>query len=189
MACAVSTTSEEVRPKCSQRADGPACSAPEVVKAMTSCCVIFSISSMRATSNAAFSRSVRAASFGTMPASAIASAAANSTCSHVSYFRCSLQIRPISGWVYREIIYGIRPPILECQLFTRDPESVDVAQHGDGQGIAGEDPMGEASDILLADPLVRREHLIERVGLVAVHLLPRQMRHAARRAFEAEHQR
>ena len=49
-ACAVSTTSDEVRPKCSQRADGPTCSATEVVKAMTSCCVVFSISSMRAMS-------------------------------------------------------------------------------------------------------------------------------------------
>ena len=38
-ACAVSMTSEEVRPKCSQRADGPTCSATAVVKAMTSCWV------------------------------------------------------------------------------------------------------------------------------------------------------
>jgi hypothetical protein len=39
-----------------------------------------------------------------MPARAIASAAATSTCSQVSYFRWSLQMRPISGWVYRRII-------------------------------------------------------------------------------------
>ena len=49
-ACAVSTTSEEVRPKCSQRAAGPTFSATAVVKAMTSCCVVCSISSMRAMS-------------------------------------------------------------------------------------------------------------------------------------------
>ena len=44
---------------------------------------------------------VAAASAGTMPARAIASTAATSTCSQVSYFRWSLQMRPISGWVYR----------------------------------------------------------------------------------------
>ena len=98
-ACAVSTTSDEVRPKCSQRADGPTISATEVVNAITSCCVVFSISSMRAMSNAPLSRSSRAASAGTMPAAAIASAAATSTWSQVSYRRCSLQMRPISGCV------------------------------------------------------------------------------------------
>ena len=36
---------------------------------------------------------------GTMPASAIASAAASSTSSQVSKRRCSLQIAPMSGWV------------------------------------------------------------------------------------------
>ena len=84
IACAVSTTSEEVRPKCSQRAAGPTCSATAVVNAMTSCCVICSISSMRAMSKAALARSSRAASAGTMPASAIASVAASSTSSQVS---------------------------------------------------------------------------------------------------------
>ena len=83
-AWAVSTTSDEVRPKCSQRADGPTFSATDVVKAMTSCCVTFSISSIRAMSNAPFSRRSFAASAGTIPAAAIASAAATSTCSHVS---------------------------------------------------------------------------------------------------------
>ncbi len=83
-ACAVSTTSDEVRPKCSQRAAGPTFSATAVVKAITSCWVVRSISSMRATSKAALARSSRAASAGTSPASAIASAAASSTSSHVS---------------------------------------------------------------------------------------------------------
>ncbi len=83
-ACAVSITSDEVRPKCSQRADGPTRSATAVVKAMTSCCVVCSISSMRAMSNAPRSRMSRAASAGTMPAAAMASAAAVSTSSQVS---------------------------------------------------------------------------------------------------------
>ena len=104
MACAVSMTSDEVRPKWSHRADGPTCSATAVVKAITSCCVVCSMASMRAISNAPRSRMSRAASAGTMPAAAIASAAADSTSSQVSYRRWSLQIRPMSGWVYRAII-------------------------------------------------------------------------------------
>ena len=83
-ASAVSNTSDEVRPKCSQRAAGPTHSATAVVNAMTSCCVTFSISSMRAMLKAPLSRRSLAASAGTMPASAIASAAATSTWSHVS---------------------------------------------------------------------------------------------------------
>ena len=83
-ACAVSMTSDEVRPKCSQRADGPTFSATAVVNAMTSCWVVCSISSMRAMSKAPRSRMSRAASGGTMPAAAIASAAAVSTSSQVS---------------------------------------------------------------------------------------------------------
>ena len=66
-ACAVSTTSDEVSPKCSQRADGPTFSATAVVKAITSCCVIRSISSIRAMSKAPFCLSSRAASAGMMP--------------------------------------------------------------------------------------------------------------------------
>jgi hypothetical protein len=83
--------------------DGTTFSAPAVVNAITSCCVVCSISSMRAISKAPRSRMSRAASGGTMPAAAIASAAAVSTASQVSYRRWSLQIRPISGCVYRAI--------------------------------------------------------------------------------------
>ena len=53
-------TSDEVSPKCSQRADGPTFSATAVVKAMTSCWVTCSISSMRAMSKAPRSRMSRA---------------------------------------------------------------------------------------------------------------------------------
>ena len=83
-ACAVSITSDEVIPKCSQRADGPTCSATAVVNAITSCCVVSSISATRAASTAPRSRMSRAASGGTSPCSAIASAAATSTRSQVS---------------------------------------------------------------------------------------------------------
>ena len=96
-ASAVSTTSEDVRPKCSQRAAGPTRSATAVVNAMTSCCVVCSISSMRAMSKLAFSRSSRAASAGTMPASAMVSVAASSTASQVSKRRCSAQMADMAG--------------------------------------------------------------------------------------------
>ena len=96
-ACAVSMTSDEVRPKCSQRASSPTRSATAVVKAMTSCFVFASISSMRAMSNPPRSRIAPAAAAGMIPASAIASAAAISTCSQHSNRRCSLQIRPIAA--------------------------------------------------------------------------------------------
>ncbi len=66
----VSTTSDEVRPKWSHRGrKARRCSATAVVNAITSCCVICSISSMRATSNSPRSRMSRAASAGTTPAS------------------------------------------------------------------------------------------------------------------------
>jgi len=96
-ASAVSTTSDDVRPKWSQRAAGPTCSATAVVNAITSCCVVCSISSMRAMSKVAFSRSSFAASAGTMPASAMVSAAASSTASHVSNRRCSAQMADMAG--------------------------------------------------------------------------------------------
>jgi len=87
-ASAVSSTSDDVRPKWSQRADGPTTSATAVVNAITSCCVVRSISSILGTSCAmsiarARSRMSRAASAGTIPASAVASAAAISTASQV----------------------------------------------------------------------------------------------------------
>ena len=83
-ACAVSTTSDEVSPKWSHRADGPTFSATAVVNAMTSCWVVASISSIRATSNPPRSRMSAAASSGIRPAAAIDSAAAVSTASHDS---------------------------------------------------------------------------------------------------------
>src|ERR1017187_4624409 len=79
-------------------------SATAVVKAITSCFTSFSISRIRPTSKAACARSRRAASAGTTPNSASASEAASSTSSHCSNLFWSLQIRPISGRVYREIM-------------------------------------------------------------------------------------
>ena len=83
----VSSTSELVIPKCRWRAAGPMRSSRKVRKAITSCRVTFSISSMRAASWAEKVPALRAhssaASRGTRPASAIARAAASSTCSQV----------------------------------------------------------------------------------------------------------
>src|SRR5512143_677958 len=75
-----------------------------VVNAMTSCFTSRSISRIRATSNRACSRSNRAASAGTSPRSASTSAAASSTSSQPRNLFSSLQMRPISGRVYRGII-------------------------------------------------------------------------------------
>ena len=74
----VSSTSDEVSPKCTKRASGPTNSARWVRNAITSCLVTRSISSMRATSNvtpAPLSQIVLAASLGMMPSSAHADAA------------------------------------------------------------------------------------------------------------------
>src|ERR1700734_879616 len=62
---------------------------------------------MRATSKAACWRSARAASVGTSPVSANASLAASSTDSHCSKRFSSPKMRPISGRVYRGIIFQL----------------------------------------------------------------------------------
>src|ERR1039457_1839326 len=89
-------------------------SATAVVKAITSCFTVLSISWMRSTSKPACARSRRAASAGTTPSCARASEAASSTSSHCWNLFRSLQIRPISGRVYRGIMV-----ILELKNFTR----------------------------------------------------------------------
>ena len=86
-ASAVSSTSDDVSPKCSQRADGPTCSATAVVNAMTSCCVVCSISSTRSARTPVHAAMSRAAASGMSPVAAMASAAATSTRSQVSYLR------------------------------------------------------------------------------------------------------
>src|SRR5437899_6370454 len=58
---------------------------------------------MRERSKFACCLSVFAAAFGTRPASASVSVAASSTASHIRYLFSSLQMRPISGRVYRAI--------------------------------------------------------------------------------------
>src|SRR5687767_9545411 len=183
-------TSEDVRPKWSQRADGPTCSATEVVNAITSCWVVFSISSMRAMSNPPRSRMSLAASAGTIPARAIASAAAISTCSQVSYRRDSLQMRPISGFVYRGIIGGAstRRPSSEQKPFPGNLEAVDRAEHGGRQGLVGKQVACHAQDVVLSHALHALERFVQAEVPVEVDLLPRQVRHPARRALEVQHQ-
>ena len=87
MAKDASSTSEEVIPRCSQRADSPASSSTWVRKAMTSCRVRSSISRMRLRVELAGglgSRTRAAVPAGTRPAASMASQAASSTFSHVS---------------------------------------------------------------------------------------------------------
>ena len=99
IACAVSTTSLEVSPKCSQRDSGPTFSATAVVKAMTSCFTSASICWMRSRSKPPRSRIALAASAGTMPSSASTSLATVSTSSQARNLLSSLQMRPIGARV------------------------------------------------------------------------------------------
>jgi hypothetical protein len=79
----VSSTSLDVMPQCSQRASGPMRSSMNVRKAITSCLVVFSISSIFVTSAAekspAFAWHFSKASFGAMPSATMPSSAASST--------------------------------------------------------------------------------------------------------------
>ena len=98
----VSSTSEEVMPWCTKRASGPTISARWVVKAMTSCLVSRSISSIRAMSKVtlrALAQIVLAASFGITPSSACASAACASISNQILKRVCGSQIEAISGRV------------------------------------------------------------------------------------------
>jgi hypothetical protein len=94
---AVSTTSEEVSPKCSQRPSGPTFSATFETNAITSCWTSLSISSMRRTSKRAFSRMAASALAGTTPRSTRASVAAISTRSQAAKRFSSDHSRAISG--------------------------------------------------------------------------------------------
>jgi len=83
---AVSSTSDDVIPRCSHRAAGPMRCSMKVRKAITSCLVVRSISSIRATSWAVKSPArawhSASASAGARPASTIPSSAASSTSRH-----------------------------------------------------------------------------------------------------------
>ncbi len=103
----VSSTSEDVIPRCSQRALGPTRSSMKVRKAITSCLVVRSISSMRAASSRvkspALARQSSSASRGASPASTMPSSAASST-SRQRRRRATSDQRPvISCRLYRGI--------------------------------------------------------------------------------------
>ena len=98
----VSSTSEEVIPWCTKRASGPTISARWVVKAITSCLVSRSISSIRSTSKVAspaLAQIVFAASLGITPSSACASAACASISNQILKRVCGSQMEAISGRV------------------------------------------------------------------------------------------
>src|SRR6187399_96777 len=137
---------------------------------------------MRATSKAPRSRMSRAASGGTMPAAAIASAAAVSTSSQVSYRRWSLQMRPISGCVYRAIIST------QVQPFPRNLQAVHVSQHGRRHGLIAEQVCRHPLHVVGRHPADADEGFVETELPIEVDLLPGQMRHAAGGVLEAQHQ-
>ncbi len=98
----VSSTSEEVMPWWTKRASGPTISARWVRKAMTSCLVSRSISSIRATSKVAslaLAQIVLAASLGIVPISASASAACASISNQILKRVWGSQMEAISGRV------------------------------------------------------------------------------------------
>ncbi len=99
-ASAVSLTSDEVMPWCRKRASSPTISATWVVKAMTSCLVSRSISSMRSTFQITprpRSQMRSAAAFGMTPSSAMASAAWASISNMIVNRVCGDQISAASG--------------------------------------------------------------------------------------------
>jgi hypothetical protein len=96
---AVSSTSDEVSPWCTQRPASPTDPATTSTNAATSWSVTFSRSFTASTVNEARSRISAASSDDTTPSCSSASIAASSTSSQVSSFRCSDQTAPISGRV------------------------------------------------------------------------------------------
>ena len=74
-----------------------------------------------------------------------------------------------------------------CSLVTCRP--LTLPKHRHRQRPVGEEPIREPEHVLCRHLLDRRQHLVEAEGVIAIHLLPREVRHAARRALEAEHQR
>jgi hypothetical protein len=96
----VSSTSEEVMPWCRKRASSPTISATWVRKAMTSCLVVPSISSIRSASKVAsspFSQMASAADLGMEPSSAILVAACASISNQIRYLVSWDQMATASG--------------------------------------------------------------------------------------------
>ena len=188
-ACAVSMTSDDVSPKCSQRADGPTCSATAVVNAMTSCWVTASISSMRAMSNAPSLADVARRLGGheagarpwprrrrSPPAATSRIDAGRSRCDP-SRGGCSAESSASPAVRSSTAARRVRPsPFTSAPQHRRRPRpwptSVEeLARH----------PL----HVLVRHGLDARERLVQVELPVEVHLLPRQVRHAARRALEA----
>src|SRR5581483_541993 len=98
-ACAVSTTSVEVRPKWMKREEGPTFSATEVRNEIKSWLVLASMASILLTENLALFLMTDRSFAGIFPKRAQASQAATSTRNHDSNLDCSDQRAPISGKV------------------------------------------------------------------------------------------
>src|ERR1017187_6403840 len=141
-------------------------SATAVVKAITSCFTVFSISWMRSTSKPACSRKRRAASAGTTPSCASASLAASSTSSHCWNLFRSLQIRPISGRVYREIMVILELKNFAWSILSSNREA--RLQTAPLQGLGGHHLHDRRVIVLLAQvgpyPWSVKQRVMSRVG-------------------------
>ena len=113
---------------------------------------------------------------------AIASAAAVSTCSQVSKRRVSLQMRPMSGWVYRGITRGPADGGRQIQFAGRRPE------HRRTERSVREQIPGDPLHVVGRHPLDAFERFVEREVMVEVDVLPGEVRHAAGGALQAEHE-
>src|SRR5258707_14502376 len=105
-ASAVSSRSEDVRPKCTNAAAdrGTVLSAQAVRNAITSWSVSASAAATASGEGGGAARTGPTASAGTVPAFACASSTRVSTWHHSSYLWASDQTRPISGSVYLSIM-------------------------------------------------------------------------------------
>src|SRR5487761_247649 len=112
MASAVSSRSDEVMPKCTYAAAsrGEVLSAQAVRKAITSWSVTASAAATASGEGGGACRTGSTLLVGTVPARACAASTSVSTRLHSSYLCASLQTRPISGSVYRPIMWSPLPP-------------------------------------------------------------------------------
>ena len=189
-ACAVSMTSDEVRPKCSQRADGPTCSATAVVNAMTSCWVIcFDLLDARDVEarRARGCRARRRPGRCRPPPSPRPPRSRRAARSRSDAGRS--RSAPSRGGCSAESSHRDR---LSSQV---EPSRAESASRSTlPSTVAASDAVREqiAPPRAARRPRVTRsmpcERLVEAELPVEVDLLPRQVRHAARGVLEAQHQ-
>src|SRR6476469_6972257 len=108
---------------------------------------------MRSMLKAARDRMSRAASSGTIPARAIASTAASSTCSQVSYFRWSLRCDPFPG--------SCTSLSSQRQSLRWNLQAVDRSENGGRQRSVLQQVAGDTLHVSLRDAFDAFQRLVE----------------------------